>query len=59
MDCRNKKLKTSGKAVNKYVKYKKYRNKEREKLTPTLRYQILKRDNFHCCLCGRGVEDGE
>lgn len=22
------------------------------------RYKILKRDNFHCCLCGRGTEDG-
>lgn len=22
------------------------------------RYKIMKRDNFHCCLCGRGAEDG-
>lgn len=31
---------------------------ERAKMTPSLRYEILKRDNFHCVLCGRGTEDG-
>ena len=31
---------------------------QRQAMTPALRYSILKRDNFHCCCCGRGVEDG-
>ena len=31
---------------------------QRRKLTPTLRYKILKRDNFKCCCCGRTIEDG-
>ncbi len=30
----------------------------RRKMTDSLRYDILKRDNFHCVLCGRGPEDG-
>lgn len=24
----------------------------------TSRYEIMSRDNFHCCICGRGAEDG-
>lgn len=31
---------------------------QRRLLTPKLRYKILLRDNFHCCCCGQGVEDG-
>ena len=31
---------------------------ERTKLTAGLRYDILKRDNFKCQICGRSVEDG-
>lgn len=34
------------------------RKKERGKLTPGLRYDILKRDNFKCQICGRTQEDG-
>lgn len=45
--------KSTGKYIGKYQL-----NKERSKLTPSLRMSILKRDNFHCRLCGRGVEDG-
>ena len=32
--------------------------RERAKMTTTLRYSILKRDNFKCVICGRGSEDG-
>ena len=34
------------------------KKKERNKLTKTLRYKILKRDNFSCEICGRTAEDG-
>ena len=34
------------------------KEKERKKMTPSLRYNILKRDNFKCCLCGRSAKDG-
>ena len=34
-------------------------NPEREKMNSQLRYEIMKRDNFRCVLCGRNVsEDG-
>ena len=31
---------------------------QRRKMTPSLRYDIMKRDNFRCVLCGRTVNDG-
>lgn len=31
---------------------------QRSLLTPSLRYEILKRDNFSCCICGRTCDDG-
>lgn len=31
---------------------------ERSKMTPTLRYQILLRDNFRCQICGASAKDG-
>lgn len=31
---------------------------EREKMTPSLRYSILRRDGFRCVLCGASVDDG-
>ena len=31
---------------------------ERSLLTPSLRYDILRRDGFRCTICGRGQEDG-
>lgn len=34
------------------------RRKERGKMSPSLRYNILKRDNFRCVLCGRSAQDG-
>ena len=42
----------------------KMRNKEskefqRKMMTDSLRYNILKRDNFRCVLCGRSAQDGE
>ncbi len=33
-------------------------DKERARMTPALRYQILLRDGFRCQICGRGAEDG-
>lgn len=29
---------------------------QRQKMTPSLRYDIMKRDGFRCVLCGRSVE---
>ena len=34
------------------------RQRERSLMTDKLRYSILKRDGFHCQICGRGAEDG-
>ena len=34
------------------------RERERQMLTPGLRYDILKRDNFRCQICGRSARDG-
>ena len=31
---------------------------QRRIMTDSLRYDIMKRDGFHCVLCGRGAEDG-
>jgi hypothetical protein len=31
---------------------------ERSKMTPSLRYKILQRDNFRCCCCGVSAKDG-
>ncbi len=31
---------------------------ERQKMTPALRYEVLRRDNFRCKICGRSQEDG-
>lgn len=47
---------TTGKYIGKY-KQSEDILKERSKLTPSLRFSILKRDNYHCRICGRGVED--
>lgn len=48
--------------VEKEEEEKSYRQnqikKERAKMTPSLRYQILKRDNFTCQICGSRVSDG-
>ncbi len=33
-------------------------NAERAKMTASLRYDILKRDNFRCQICGSTAEDG-
>ena len=34
------------------------RKEERQKMTPGLRYEVMKRDGFKCVLCGRCVQDG-
>ena len=39
-------------------KPKKKSNKERNKMSDRIRYEVLKRDGFRCVLCGRTVEDG-
>ena len=31
---------------------------QRKKMTQSMRYDVLKRDNFRCTICGRGQEDG-
>ena len=40
------------------ISWNKKSNPERNKLTAGLRYDILKRDNFKCQICGRSAEDG-
>lgn len=39
-------------------KHKDKRKMERQQLTPSLRYDIMKRDGFRCTICGRTAEDG-
>ena len=34
------------------------RKNERAFVTPTVRYNVMRRDGFKCCLCGRSVKDG-
>ena len=34
------------------------KNEERAKMTPGLRYDVMKRDNFKCVICGASREDG-
>lgn len=34
------------------------RERERQMITPGLRYDILQRDNFRCQICGRTAQDG-
>ena len=34
------------------------RKRERSLMTDKLRYKILERDGFRCCLCGRSADDG-
>lgn len=31
---------------------------QRSLVTPTLRYEVMRRDRFRCCICGRNVQDG-
>ena len=38
--------------------FQKSKQYQRQAMSSTLRYEILKRDGFHCVLCGRGREDG-
>jgi hypothetical protein len=51
------------KAIEEFVKYKNkgillqekniYSNNKRKSLNNSLRYIVMKRDNFKCCLCGK------
>lgn len=34
------------------------RQVERSKMTPSLRYEVMSRDGFRCCLCGRTADHG-
>lgn len=34
------------------------RKNERSKVTPSLRYDVMRRDGFCCCLCGRSARNG-
>lgn len=42
----------------KYKKYEVSANFERKELNRSLRFAVLKRDNYRCCICGRDVKDG-
>ena len=42
-----------------YTKSEEWRRKnERSKVTPSLRYDVMQRDGFKCCLCGRSASNG-
>ena len=42
-----------------YEQSEEHRRKiERSKVTPSLRYKIMQRDGFRCCLCGRSAAGG-
>lgn len=43
--------------VNNKIKIRKTRKYQRNKMTDSLRYDILKRDNFRCVICGRTADD--
>ena len=38
--------------------YKKSKSYQRSLMTPSLRYDVMRRDGFRCVLCGRTVNDG-
>lgn len=44
--------------INKENEYKKSKEYQRTLMTSSLRYDILKRDNFKCVLCGATAKDG-
>lgn len=31
---------------------------ERSQMSPSLRFKVMRRDHYRCCICGRGQEDG-
>lgn len=37
---------------------KDFAQRQRDLVTPSLRYDVMKRDHFRCCLCGRSSKDG-
>lgn len=42
-----------------YIQSEVWRRKnERNKATPSLRYEVMRRDGFRCCLCGRSASNG-
>lgn len=41
-----------------YLEKKATKEYQRQKMTLSLRYDVMKRDNFHCVLCGRSEADG-
>lgn len=45
-------------SIEEREKHKDKRKMERQQLTPSLRYDIMKRDGFRCTICGRTAEDG-
>lgn len=44
--------------IEELEKQKETKEYQRRMMTQSLRYDIMKRDNFRCVLCGRGAEDG-
>ena len=44
--------------VNRRNRQKESKEYQRKIMTDSLGYDIMKRDGFHCVLCGRGAEDG-
>lgn len=46
------------KYIREREKFQNSKEYQRKKMSPKLRYEVLKRDGFRCVLCGRGREDG-
>ena len=40
------------------IKYKNTANYQRKLVTPSLRYDVMKRDGFKCVICGATAHDG-
>ena len=47
-----------GASARRLPKKDEYIADQRRLVTPSLRYDIMKRDGFRCVICGRGAEDG-
>ena len=46
------------KQITKEVEYKRSTQYQRNLMSPSLRYEILRRDGFCCTICGRSAKDG-
>lgn len=55
------KIKFTGKIIHQGLKSERYTFVDilpETKITLSLRFKVLKRDNYRCCICGRDASDG-